>query len=392
MHAHAYDLVLLFFLLPCVSASRVKGLAREGDDKGRAEELSGLRRHVLQRVLQSTARRSAYARPAALASEPARATAVGETSLGLPAAQDPEMKGVGRECNTSNGYQVFTDIDDTIFCSGGPPAGSDKSCYKKEIYPGVLQFMLEVSRGPNETVHPSKVVPLSHRPAALATVLSLKGKSGVVLEATRTGQTNGLPSWGLDVKNAQYGKLLDSMLPKRRGVGTDRTKFQRWKKFCTAKPTVFVGDNGQGDQAAAEQMALQGDNRLHAAFIHVVQRDQTKVPASDKIHFFDTYYDAAQIAFDLGLISQAGMERVKQAFGNSSIIQMCNNLHMFTDGRYPCTNQTTGALVDATTLEPLPTGLTLDIRDGTAHIPECSSSKPPSIVRSKRSRCSSWVS
>jgi len=173
----------------------------------------------------------------------------------------------------------------------------------------------------------------------------------------------------------------------------DRTKFHRWKDFDTHKLTVFVGDNGQGDQSAAEKMALEADNRLQAAFIHDVRHLGVKLPASRKIHFFETYYDAAKIAFDLGLISQAGKERVMRAFQNASIVKMCNNLYTFTDGRYPCIDKGTRTLFNATTFEPLPTGLTLDIQDGTVLIPECSESKPmitPLIVpRSKWSRCSS---
>jgi len=401
MHVQEYDLVLLLFLLLCVNASRLT--SRADADKITYEAFfapgAGVRRPA--------ATPSVHARPAVHVPKPVEMRHT--PALHLPSPQvrwdqvlarqelgHPLVPSLpGPAGNRHSGFQVFSDIDDTLVCSGGPPAGVDQSCYKKEVYPGALQFLLELSRGPNESRKPSKVVPLSERPAELQKALSLKEKNPVLMEGKRTGETNGLLSWGLDLDNAQYGKLRDFLIPRGRGAGMHRTAFDRWKKFETDKPTVFVGDNGEGDQSAAEGLALQADNRLQAAFIHDVRRQGSQSYVSDKIHVFDTYYDAAGKAFELGLISQAGMERVAQAFASSTIVQMCQNQAMFTDGQYPCIDEETGNLFDTATSEPLQAGLTLDIEDGTAYIPECSDhasrTNKPSIVspRSKWSRCSS---
>lgn len=46
--------------------------------------------------------------------------------------------------------KILSDIDDTLYCSGGSyPAGVDKTFPKKELYPGVLAFYRELDLGVN---------------------------------------------------------------------------------------------------------------------------------------------------------------------------------------------------------------------------------------------------
>eukprot|EP00931_Biecheleriopsis_adriatica_P091684 TRINITY_DN65570_c0_g1_i1.p1 TRINITY_DN65570_c0_g1~~TRINITY_DN65570_c0_g1_i1.p1 ORF type:complete len:573 (+),score=96.16 TRINITY_DN65570_c0_g1_i1:84-1802(+) len=164
----------------------------------------------------------------------------------------------------SEGFRVFSDLDDTLKCSyHGGMAGMDNNCNEHgEIYPGAIQFMLELSRGPHEgaVISPPKVVPLSARPEMLRHVLSIKESDPLNQAFRALAENQGVPDWGLDLEGAQYGSLRTSLtvLTGRVEKGLSQKKFDGWEKFQrrygTTEPTFFVGDNGQGDVYAAELM------------------------------------------------------------------------------------------------------------------------------------------
>mmetsp|Transcript_51169 Transcript_51169/g.119947 ORF Transcript_51169/g.119947 Transcript_51169/m.119947 type:complete len:512 (+) Transcript_51169:55-1590(+) len=83
--------------------------------------------------------------------------------------------------------QVFSDVDDTFFCSTASYfglAGCDKEYGHKVVYPGYTQFVLELSRGPSENNAVLKPGLLSARPAnsyIAKTLLPLVKKGGLKL-------------------------------------------------------------------------------------------------------------------------------------------------------------------------------------------------------------------
>lgn len=88
-------------------------------------------------------------------------------------------------------------MDDTIKCSGGPRGGGvDEAGYRKEVYCGAVQFMLELARGPQQS-EPPKVRLLSARPKKLG-FLRMKPTSRVALEFQRVAEENGFGTWGID--------------------------------------------------------------------------------------------------------------------------------------------------------------------------------------------------
>jgi len=189
--------------------------------------------------------------------------------------------------SVDGGFQVFSDFDDTLFCSGSV----DRSSYRYEMYPGGFQFMLELAKGPHDNTNPSKIVPLLSSAATDQFVPAIKERSNFATVAKKVGETNGVDSWGLDLPKAQYAKKYNLLW----GMGSFSTKTYLWDQFVTEKPSVFVGNNAQEDQSTAEAMATRKPfDRLQAAFIHDVRRDSTGHPTSKKIHLFDTYYDAAK--------------------------------------------------------------------------------------------------
>ncbi|CAJ1415840.1 unnamed protein product, partial [Effrenium voratum] len=246
----------------------------------------------------------------------------------------------------SAGAQILSDVDDTIKCSGGPIGGGvDESGYRKEIYPGAVQFILELARGRELHWAPRRVRLLSARPQKLG-FLRMKPGSRVAEEFRRVGEANGFPEWGIDFEGSAYGRLRD-LVPALRGDFRrfGRTKVRNWREVLgddlgQAK-AVFIGDNGQGDVQAALQMARFGPP-FAAAFIHrVLEEPEAPKPAAPshrRVFYFSTYPGAAQAALGRNLISEEGLRRVHGAVLGSSLAQLCA-LHAQDPGRfqrYPC--------------------------------------------------------
>jgi hypothetical protein len=151
----------------------------------------------------------------------------------------------------------------------------------------------------------------------------------------------GQPGWGLDVELAQYGSLtsgrsvasgeFDSELP--------FLKYSGWTSVGPGggHPSIFVGDNGQGDVRAAQLMLAhphtEDELPLLGAFIHHVQPrplssqllntswasgndGRRAVLATQGIHLFYNYAHAACLAFQNGFISSTGYRRVLEAVIN----------------------------------------------------------------------------
>jgi len=234
------------------------------------------------------------------------------------------------------------------------------------------------------------------------------------MDCKKVAEANGLPEWGLDFEKS-YSTIMDLAVSfALKGKESEmsegwKSKFQQVKDDFIGKPTVLVGSNANEKQSNAERIARKAGDNLQAAFIHDVRRKRMNYfvnghgTINGNIHFFDTYYDAAHKAFELGLISRAGMRRVERAFRRSSIVKMCQNPEIFADGRYPCIDKERGTLIDIKTFEPFEAGpgteLGMDIHDGTVVFPECLVAKSngrivypttPKIVPPKDgSRCAS---
>lgn len=111
-----------------------------------------------------------------------------------------------------------------------------------------------------------------------------------------------------------------------------RAKFDSARRYCMLYPEysfVFVGDNGQGDLWAAEEMAMNEETKegMRCALIHEVVRRKyalthfTAMSMREReqkwrelgIYFFRSYVGAATIACRKGIISPDGLRRVFHA-------------------------------------------------------------------------------
>jgi len=230
-------------------------------------------------------------------------------------------------------FAVMTDIDDTLYCSGGL-GGYDKECAnadppKREgIYLGVAAFQLALARGAADSMNPRKVIPMSARPQALNGLGALKSDSPIAQNFTAVATTQGIASWGVDTDNAQYGGLngfFYDPIAEMVNFDTDATpfvdmgygKYSCWKEklasLVTNQSFVFIGDNGQGDAVAAQMMLKRSQGlttgAVKMAFLHDVRKaclgDACRnVWAAKRIYLFEIYPHAAGIALKQGFISE----------------------------------------------------------------------------------------
>lgn len=117
--------------------------------------------------------------------------------------------------------RILSDVDDTIKCSGGPYGGGvDEAGYRKEVYPGAIQFMLELARGPR-LVKPPSVKLLSARPKKLG-FLRMKPTSRVAREFQRVALENDV-AWGIDFEGSENASCVKGLFS-RGTFSSDKSK------------------------------------------------------------------------------------------------------------------------------------------------------------------------
>jgi len=189
--------------------------------------------------------------------------------------------GTGRSAAYANRTRrkVLSDVDDTLYCSGGMyPAGVDKSYPKKAVYPGVLAFYRELDLGTQgaeawKDEHVGNLVFLSARPH-LYKDISEKANFAK-FEKLRSRREDGrerlhtMPSLLTgDLSSGGQFMFANDFEP------LARKKFDNFRRFVSIYPEyqhVFVCDNGQGDVRAGEMMFDSFPYEFEALYVHVVQ-------------------------------------------------------------------------------------------------------------------------
>jgi hypothetical protein len=175
--------------------------------------------------------------------------------------------------------KVLSDVDDTLYCSGGSyPAGVDKRYPKKTVYPGVLAFYRELdlgTQGPEEWLDDriGNLVFLSARPHLYKDIsekanfakfekLRTRGDDGRQrLHTTPSLLAGDLTSGTHFMVNNDYEPLAIK-------------KFDNFRRYVSIYPEyqhVFVCDNGQGDVRAGEMMFDGFPYEFEALYVHEVQ-------------------------------------------------------------------------------------------------------------------------
>ncbi len=239
--------------------------------------------------------------------------------------------------------QVISDVDDTLKSSGGVKIGDialggiDVQYARGEFYPGVFQFMFELSISSFESVvvnkaknanqlesdvqdlAPPKVAILTARAEELKVALELKEDSKLAKAFRKTGEDSGVEHWGLGP--VLYGSVAEWVIQDRKGL----RKFNNFERLIGQDPTgeiieyIYVGDTGELDQEAGETMLREYPEVMKAVFLHVVSEEPfPTIPPRKLINgrpvvFFRTYVGAAVSACKLGFISESAMMRVVAA-------------------------------------------------------------------------------
>jgi hypothetical protein len=229
--------------------------------------------------------------------------------------------------------QVISDVDDTLKSSGGVTVagvalgGIDVQYERGDFYPGVAQFMLELSQYQGEgrelTMTPPKVAILTARAQEFKLALELKPTSKLARAFTKAGQAASVDHWGLGP--VLYGSVAEWVVQTKKGL----RKFNNFERLLQQDPTgtilqyIYVGDTGELDQEAGETMLREYPQVVKAVFLHVVSAEDAppnnppipppKIINGRPILFFRTYVGAAAMATQLGLMRGDGLLRVVEA-------------------------------------------------------------------------------
>ena len=240
--------------------------------------------------------------------------------------RDTTLKG---DSENLRNIKVVTDIDDTVKSSGGvkllgiPLGGIDTQYKRGDFYPGVSQFMLELSKPKSKLIKfINNVSVLTARAKEFKFALALKPKDKICTAFRNSGSSNGFNGWGIG--DVYYGSVMEWIFQNRKGI----RKLENFEIMLNnddnrleqpASDYIFVGDTGELDEESSERIAMKYPKRLKAVFLHQVSdySDRSKmVLKKDRIFnkipffYFQTYVGAAAKAFDAKFISEAGLQNV----------------------------------------------------------------------------------
>ena len=140
--------------------------------------------------------------------------------------------------------QVVSDVDDTLKSSGGVNVagvalgGIDVQYERGEYYPGVAQFMLELSTYNGEGLAPTKTPPkvaiLTARAEEFKVALELKDTSSLAMAFKQAGEAAGIQNWGLGP--VLYGSVAEWVIQTRKGL----RKFNNFERLLQQDPTGTI--------------------------------------------------------------------------------------------------------------------------------------------------------
>ena len=142
--------------------------------------------------------------------------------------------------------QVISDVDDTLKSSGGVAVagvtlgGVDVQYERGDMYPGVVQFMLEISQYSSSTgrriTTPPKVAILTARAEEFKLALELKDSSKLSVAFRRAGEAAGVRNWG--VGPVLYGSVAEWIVQDRKGL----RKFSNFERLLQQDPSGQIED------------------------------------------------------------------------------------------------------------------------------------------------------
>ena len=139
--------------------------------------------------------------------------------------------------------QVISDVDDTLKSSGGVNVagvtlgGIDVQYERGDFYPGVAEFMLEISRhglSEEDSKSPPKVAILTARAEEFKVALEIKENSKLAVAMRTAGEKAGISNWG--VGPVLYGSVAEWIIQFRKGL----RKFTNFERLIQQDPTGMI--------------------------------------------------------------------------------------------------------------------------------------------------------
>jgi hypothetical protein len=139
--------------------------------------------------------------------------------------------------------QVISDVDDTLKSSGGVNVagvalgGIDVQYERGDFYPGVAEFMLEISRhglSDTDAMSPPKVAVLTARAEEFKVALEIKENSKLAVAMRTAGERAGVSGWG--VGPVLYGSVAEWIVQFRKGL----RKFTNFERLLQQDPTGMI--------------------------------------------------------------------------------------------------------------------------------------------------------
>jgi hypothetical protein len=191
-------------------------------------------------------------------------------------------------------WHIMTDIDDTLYPHKGI-AGKDESWAQKKAYPGIKVFY--------DSFY--DVLPKLCR---YSTVLSATPGAIKVLRINSPTLTNIIGEFGFIQGMDRKRDVLSSYIKGKAFQTFGKVKFSRFMQYAQIFPEykfLFIGDNGQGDVGAGEQMLAEMPDRC-TVFIHDVysgKYETEKIGTNDGMYYFKNYFDLAKLFQDMKIFS-----------------------------------------------------------------------------------------
>lgn len=193
----------------------------------------------------------------------------------------------------------LSDIDDTFYSSL-----KDKRYPSKTTYPGVMAFYDELDRGPEEE---------SPDPLGDLTFLTARPEefTGIIKDdAHRT-----LRKRGVKEASVLAGSFI-GLISHEKMAAKKYENFEEYAEIYPEYDFTWLGDSGQGDAILGVKMMAEHGDKVKGSFIHNVTNvsDAEQAEYRDKgVVMFETYVGAGVEAYERGLISAQGLNRICQA-------------------------------------------------------------------------------
>jgi len=171
-------------------------------------------------------------------------------------------KGARQGTSGGVGIKVLSDVDDTLYSSGGSfPAGCDKSFPKHRVYPGCLELFKVLDWSHDPATPSCNIVFLSARPHVYKYYMedhSYQLFRSLLADSRMHSLPTLLPG---ALRQGIQAMLFYACRGTRAWKGVGELKYTTFKKYTQLYleyDYVFCGDNGQGDLLAGQLMTEAG--------------------------------------------------------------------------------------------------------------------------------------